>query len=776
MAKVDPYAAFLDKKTSLGDPSGFEPVWMPDFLFDFQKAIVEWAIRTGRGAILCDCGLGKTPMQLVWAENVARKTDKSVLILTPLAVGSQTIREGEKFGIEARRSTDGKAHRITVTNYERLHLFNPEDFSGVVCDECFASDTEVDTPLGRIYIKDIRSGDLILNAAGFDEVSNIHRREVPYAVTVKFEGREVVCSPNHPWLTQRGWVGAQDLEPRDSLILTAESMRILRGDVPKENGGAAKESFLRAVLLSEMADEATPVSSQRSQSRSRGQARTIQEPMVSVGMRGRGKGARADSVTESDLGSRGMREDIPHIEGEGLGTFRAWGKWEGPDCRSVSDGECLGVRVEDGVCFVTGRSDSRLSDGLQIRLRERREASPYRGGWIQPSIAEAATAGRKEGREGGRVRLDGIEIYQPGDPRLDRWRDDDGKLYFYDLGATRHPSFSVGGCLVHNSSILKSFEGAYRQEITLFTRKVPYRLLATATAAPNDYIELGTSSEALGNLGYIDMLNRFFKNDQNNSSTRRMYGEAPKWRFKGHAEIPFWRWVTSWARACRRPSDLGFDDGPFILPELIEREHLVDTESVPDGMLFSMPANNLREQRDEKRRTVGERCEMVASLVANTNEPAIVWCQLNDEADLLEELIPDALQVGGEKSGNSSDAIKEARFTDFSEGRLRVLITKPKIGAWGLNWQHCHHVCYFPSHSFEQYYQAVRRCWRFGQTKPVTVDIPLTEGERLVMSNLSRKAAGADRMFANLVTEMNSSIAHTKLNEFTKREEVPSWL
>jgi hypothetical protein len=338
-------------------------------------------------------------------------------------------------------------------------------------------------------------------------------------------------------------------------------------------------------------------------------------------------------------------------------------------------------------------------------------------------------------------------------------------LHLFDAG-------QFVGVACDESSILKSYSGATRGAITTFARKLPYRLLATATAAPNDFTELGTSSEALGYLGHMDMLGRFFKNDNNNSTSRRMYGEAPKWRFKGHAEMPFWRWVTSWARACRKPSDLGFDDGRFVLPALHERDHLIETQTVPDGMLFAIPATDLREQRAEKKRTVVERCEQVASMVATTGQSALVWCHLNEEGDLLERLIPGAIQV----SGKDKDEVKERRLIDFAEGRARVLVTKPKIGAWGLNFQVCNHVTYFPSHSFEQYYQSVRRCWRFGQQRSVTVDIVLTEGERRIMENLHRKRLQAEQMFSNLVAEMNHSLEIQRKEYNTTPIEVPSWL
>lgn len=272
-------------------------------------------------------------------------------------------------------------------------------------------------------------------------------------------------------------------------------------------------------------------------------------------------------------------------------------------------------------------------------------------------------------------------------------------------------------------------------------------------------------------MGHMDMLNRFFKNDQNNSATRRMYGEAPKWRFKGHSEIPFWRWVCSWARAMRKPSDLGFDDAEYVLPALIEREHLIESSFRPNGMLFETPAVTLPEQREEQRKTINERCAKVADLV-NHDLPALVWCHLDAEADMLERIIPGAVQV----SGKNRDEVKEERFLAFADKQIRVLITKPKIGALGLNFQHCAHVTYFPSHSYEAYYQAVRRCWRFGQKNAVRVDVIHTEGQRKVLENLQRKAEQAQAMFANLVSEMNNAIGVSKINEHTKRIEIPSWL
>ncbi len=452
---IDDYTAFLADKTDLGDGHGFEPIEIPSFLFPFQRALTEWALRRGRAAIFADCGLGKTPMQLVWADNVLRHAGKDVLILTPLSVGAQTVREANKFGIGAEQSRTGSyTSGIVVTNYEKLHLFKPDGFSGVVCDE---------------------------------------------------------------------------------------------------------------------------------------------------------------------------------------------------------------------------------------------------------------------------------------------------------------------------SSILKNFNGKTKAAITEFMRTIPYRLLCTATAAPNDYIELGTSAECLGEMGYSDMLTKFFKQEKVNRG-HQGWGR-PKYRMRAHGEHDFWRWVCSWARACRRPRDLGFDDADFVLPELITREHVITARQKRNGFLFDMPAITLAEQREERRRTIDERCELVAELV-NHDRQAIAWCHLNDEGDMLEKIIPDAIQI----SGADSDESKESKILAFTAGNARALVSKPTLCGFGLNLQNCAHETFFPSHSFERYYQAVRRCYRFGQTRPVEIDMVASEGEQGVSANLQRKSDAADVMFSRLVELMNAELKIQRSKPFTRTEEIPEWL
>jgi hypothetical protein len=452
------YEDFLARKAQLDHAGGFEPVDLPDHLFDYQKTLVEWAVRQGRGALFADCGLGKTPMELAWAEQVVRKTGKPVLILTPLAVGFQIVTEAAKFGHDADLSRDGQPSApITVTNYEQLEKFDWHDFGGVVCDE---------------------------------------------------------------------------------------------------------------------------------------------------------------------------------------------------------------------------------------------------------------------------------------------------------------------------SSAIKSFEGTRRAIVTEFMRQIQYRLLGTATAAPNDYIELGTSSEALGEMGHMDMLSRFFVNDARSvaSRGRSADGKAIDWRLKGHAEQPFWRWVSSWARAMRRPSDYGYDDGRLVLPELVERVRVVKARSERDDMLFDLPAHGLQEERAENRRTLTERCEAAADILSDA-QPGVAWCHLNAESELLTKIIPGAVEISGSAQADE----KEEKLSAFTRGEIRVLVTKPSIGAWGLNWQHCHRMTYFPSHSYEQMYQAIRRLYRFGQKEPVTVDFVTSEGGVNILHNLKRKSDQADAMFTSLVEHMNEARTVDR-HTYEQKMEVPAWL
>lgn len=449
------YRDFVEAKTHLSGEFGFDPVYENTNCYGFQSELIRWSLRQGRAATFADCGLGKTLMQLVWAENVHRKTNKPVLVLAPLSVSAQTVEEAEKFGIEAIRSQDGKfpaGKGIVCTNYERLHYFTASDFGGVVCDE---------------------------------------------------------------------------------------------------------------------------------------------------------------------------------------------------------------------------------------------------------------------------------------------------------------------------SSILKNFDGAIRSAITDFMRKVKYRSMYTATPSPNDYTELGTSSEALGDMAYMDMLQTFFKSNDDTLHPAHI-GQA--WRFKGHAEPHFWRWIASWARAIRRPSDIGFDDAGWTLPALHEVRR--EVESFPlDGQLFAMPVSGLPMEREERKATIKQRCEMAAEALAD-HKTGVSWCQLNAEADLMAQILPGGVNL----SGSDRDEVKEEKFIAFKAGEIKYLVTKPKIAALGVNWQHCNACTYFDDYSYEQYYQAVRRFWRFGQKREVTVYQIGTTSLANVAKSRKRKAEAADQMFRAMMQHMVDAQKRRVIFTETEAVKLPSWM
>lgn len=314
-------------------------------------------------------------------------------------------------------------------------------------------------------------------------------------------------------------------------------------------------------------------------------------------------------------------------------------------------------------------------------------------------------------------------------------------------------------CVVlDESSILKNFDGAIKNQITSFLKKVKYRYLFTATPSPNDYIELGTSSEALGYLGYTDMLTRFFKNNNNNTvkiGQVAMARQGVEWYLKPHAESDFWRWVASWSISVRKPSDLGFSDERHKLPNLFEHETVVKNKNPlaigGQSQLFNMPAIDFREIKAEVRATIDERCAMAVEL-SNHHNITVYWVNLNDEADRISELDKSAIEIRGQMDLDE----KEEILTAFSDGKIKKLITKSSITAFGLNWQHCNHTTYFPTYSYEQYYQSIRRFWRFGQQRDVTVDLVLSDGQSRVMQSLMVKKNKATEMFERLTKETNS--------------------
>jgi hypothetical protein len=342
------------------------------------------------------------------------------------------------------------------------------------------------------------------------------------------------------------------------------------------------------------------------------------------------------------------------------------------------------------------------------------------------------------------------------------------------------------GVVCDESQIVKHWSGKTQKAVTRFLSKLPYRLLCTATPAPNDFVELGTSSEALGYMNHSAMLETFFRQISDDEKKRkataddiihskrlswRVIQSMGQWALKAHAFEPFWKWVSVWAIACRKPSDVGpYDDSRFVLPPLNRTDHIVVPRTPPPGYLFTIPAFGLNQERGERRRTIPERVELVEKLTRDSDR-AVVWCQLNDEGDALERDIPDAIQVKGTQSIDRKEELLQA----FMDSEARILITKAKIAGLGLNMQHCAHVITFVDHSYEKFYQSVRRCWRFGQERPVRLDVIATEGEINVKRNMDRKEKLAAQMFDGIVAFMNDS-QDVVDNDPATQMELPSWL
>jgi hypothetical protein len=341
------------------------------------------------------------------------------------------------------------------------------------------------------------------------------------------------------------------------------------------------------------------------------------------------------------------------------------------------------------------------------------------------------------------------------------------KLNHFDLS-------QFGGVILDESSILKSYDGHYRTRLIEECAQIPFRLAATATPAPNDFMELGNHSEFLGVMSYTDMLATFFVHDG---------GETQKWRLKGHAEQEFWKWMASWAVMLRKPSDLGYEDGAYNLPPLVQHQHVVGVEYAPSletGMLFPLEAITLKERLHARKDTIDERVAMAASITP-IDRPFVWWCHLNAESDALARAIPGAVEV----RGSDTEEDKERKLIDFSEGRIRVLVSKASICGHGMNWQHCSDTGFVGlSDSFEQTYQAIRRFWRFGQTKLVNVHFITAETEGAVVANIRRKEMDADRMAAAMVAhtaDLSSRIVRGAIRERPDYDPqipviIPHWL
>lgn len=331
------------------------------------------------------------------------------------------------------------------------------------------------------------------------------------------------------------------------------------------------------------------------------------------------------------------------------------------------------------------------------------------------------------------------------------------------------------GVVLDESSILKSYDGKTKQRILDAFTNTPYRLACTATPAPNDFTELGNHSEFLGLKSRVEMLAEYFVHDG---------GSTQDWRIKGHALVPFWRWVSTWGAVVKMPSDLGYDNHAFELPPLAMREHVVISEHDhrETGMLFAMGARTLQEQRAVRRSTIGARVNKCAEIVRSSSEQFVIWCELNDEQDAIDDELGDlCVSI----SGSTDDEKKLASHERWLRGEVQVLVSKPAIFGFGLNWQHCHRVIFVgASHSYERTYQSIRRCWRFGQISPVTVDLVRSDLESEIVENYLRKERDAEKMAKEMTAHVGEAVRSEvrglsrEFNPYLPavRMSLPSWL
>lgn len=331
------------------------------------------------------------------------------------------------------------------------------------------------------------------------------------------------------------------------------------------------------------------------------------------------------------------------------------------------------------------------------------------------------------------------------------------------------------GIVLDESSIIKNVDGKTRTTIIDQFKNTPWKLAATATPSPNDFMELGNHSEFLNAMTQHEMLATFFLHDG---------GSTQNWRLKGHAEDEFWRWVASWAVLIKHPRDLGYNDDGYDLPPVNKHQITVKTSHDPEdtGMLFHVEASSLQDRIRARKDTISDRVNAAIDVVkSNPNEPWLIWCGLNDEADMMQSGIQDAIQV----SGSNKEDEKEDRLLGFSSGKYRILVTKPKIAGMGMNWQHCSNMVFVGlNDSFEQMYQAIRRCWRFGQEKEVNVYIVASDREGAVVKNVARKEGEALRMADNMLKHMidiqreNISAASRNVDKYRgiEKMKLPEWV
>jgi len=798
------YSEFIQQKTHLQGDFGFDPLWMPDMLFDFQKSLVEWALKKGRAALFEDCGLGKGQPKgdLILTSDGWKKN-------TALTIGDKII------------ASDGKSYDLTGIYYKSKQptwrVWFSDNTSFVVdSDHLHIVRTNNDRQRGKNWR--VMSTQKLLTCSNlrYSKKGKSRNYDIPVVLPVEFSNR-----PKHK------------ISPYIIGVLLGDgglTSRIILSNCDKDLLDRVKRELPYETSLKQINK-----CDWRINTKFHGNKKALfKKALYELGMTGKKsyqKSIPYEYLYDGNIQNRidllrGLMDTDGYIMKCGTSLFYSTSEQLANDVlelvRSLggiptfSKKKTLYKKKHYRDCFVVTFSLKNINPFYITRKAQRWNPEPRDNGrWIdrieyekeQETICLAVDSPdhsyvtenyivthntfqyltiaenvvRKTNKrililtplavcfqtvlEGEKL---GIEVTHR---RNGIQSTDKIVVTNYERLHYFNPSDFVM-LVCDESSILKNPDGFTKDAIIDFARKLPYRLLCTATASPNDFIELGTSSEALGYMGFSDMLITYFKKAEKTYSRRKEHMSGV-YRFRGHAEQKFWRWVCSWARAIRTPSDMGCDDNDFILPQLIIRDHVVKARTLPEGFLFEVPAVGQKEQNNELKRTVQERCEKAAEVHASYNgSSSVAWCYRNKEGELLEKLIPHSKNI----YGSMHDEEKEDAFKAFASGEIKTIVSKPTIAGFGLNWQHCHNMTFFPSHSYEQFYQSVRRCYRFGQTQNVNVDLVTTDGQRNMLQSIQRKALQAEKMFDVLVKLMHQELVQQKKNLYTQQEELPSWL
>lgn len=803
------YTSFLDSKAIRAVPTGLpNPAEPPSMLFPFQRDIVKWALRRGRAAIFADCGLGKG-------------LPPSTKVLSPdgwVSIGS--VETGDLI-----IGKDGLSHSVTAVfkrGIQDTYRVKFSDGTDIVCDSAHIWSVKSPNDLARgngwrdMSTADLLASQLRYGANGQSRMWNIPMVDPihlnpqpsyvihPYLLGVLLGDGSMSGMPlihgEDDWIidtVERMLPEGVIIRPRKIGVKSCRYWGITNSpknahkrnpvmaalDNLKLSGITGKRKFIpksylmgspadRLALLQGLMDTdgycGTPTPEFSNGSKALADAVVwIVESLGGTGHITEKVDPRCTYKGKVSHGDRAWRVTmslppgvnpfaLPRKADHYKPTSRGLGRWiDSIEFESMQETVCIAIDSPDHLyvtehCIVTHNTPMQLSWADQV---------PGKVLILAPLAVAQQTC-----REGQKFGIDVTYARSTSDARI--------TITNYEMLDRFNPS-DYAGIVLDESSILKSYDGKFRNQIIDSFRETPFKLACTATPAPNDHMELGNHAEFFGILSRTEMLSTFFVHDG---------GDTSQWRLKGHAQRDFWQWVCSWAVMIRKPSDLGYDDGDFILPPLVMHQHVVEALITPEGALFALEATTLQERQQARKGTTQERCQAVADLVAQKRgEPWLIWCNLNNESETVSAMIPGAVEV----TGSDSNSAKESAMLGFVTGDVQILVSKPSICGYGMNFQRCANVAFLGlSDSYEQFYQAVRRSYRFGQKQTVNCHIVTSDIEGAVVANIQRKEADAARMAEEMVShmrDMNEADIRGSVRTNDKYTpaismEIPQWL